>query len=225
MTTQDTQCAAPGTLVFFAGPMDSGKSTLALQMAHTQSAHDRQGQLFTSQDRAGQAHITSRIGLERPAVEVAPGFSFVEHIQQATQLGLRLDFLVCDEAQFYDPEQIDELALVADELGIDVYCFGIMADFRTQLFPGSKRLVEVADRVETMPVRPLCWCGRLGIHNARVIDGVMVTEGSQVLVGDTDSSDKAPGEVHYEVLCRVHHRLRQPKLDGTTLSPVVLPFE
>jgi len=214
---------APGTLVFFAGPMDSGKSTLALQMAHTQSAHDRQGQLFTSQDRAGEAHITSRIGLEKPAIEVDDGFSFVEHVQAETKLGHRVDFLVCDEAQFYSHAQIDELALLVDELGLDVFCFGIMADFRSQLFPGSKRLVEVADRVETMPVRPLCWCGRPGIHNARVINGQMVTEGSQVLVGDT-STAKAPGEVHYEVLCRVHHRLRQPKAQGATLSPASLPF-
>ena len=209
----------PGTLVFFAGPMDSGKSTLALQMAHTQSAHDRAGQLFTSQDRAGDAHITSRIGLERPAIEVGDDFSFVEHIRTQTQLGRRVDFLVCDEAQFYTPAQIDELALLVDELGLDVFCFGIMADFRSQLFPGSKRLVEIADRVETMPVRPLCWCGRPGIHNARVVNGVMVTEGSQVLVGDT-----SPGELHYEVLCRVHHRLRQPKAIGATLSPAALPF-
>lgn len=204
--------------------MDSGKSTLALQMAHTQSSHDRQGRLFTSQDRAGQAHITSRIGLKRSAIEVDEDFSFVQYVQDRLKRGDRVDFLVCDEAQFYSDWQIDELALLVDELGIDVFCFGIMSDFRTQLFPGSRRLVEVADRVETMPVRPLCWCGRLGIHNARVIDGVMVVEGSQVLVGDTDSEAKAPGEVHYEVLCRLHHRLRQPKAAGTTLSPAVLPF-
>jgi len=204
--------------------MDSGKSTLALQMAHTQSSHDRAGQLFTSQDRAGQAHITSRIGLERPAVEVDDDFSFVAYVRDVTQQGQWLDFLVCDEAQFYSAQQIDELALLVDDLGIDVFCFGIMSDFRTQLFPGSQRLVELADRIETMPVRPLCWCGRLGIHNARVIDGVMVTEGSQVLVGDTDSSAKAPGEVHYEVLCRMHHRLHQPKSNGATLSPAALPF-
>jgi len=191
-------------------------------MAHTQSAHDRTGQLFTSQDRAGQAHITSRIGLERPAIEVTDDFSFVDHVRRATRRGQRIDFLVCDEAQFYSAQQIDELALLVDELGIDVFCFGIMSDFRTQLFPGSRRLVEVADSIETMPVRPLCWCGRAGIHNARVIDGVMVTEGSQVLVGDTDNR---PGDVHYEVLCRVHHRLRQPKAVGATLSPAALPFE
>jgi len=217
----------PGELVYFGGPMDSGKSTMALQMDHTQSAHDRSGRLFTSQDRSGQAHISSRIGLARPAIEVDDDFSFWSYVVEAIRQGQRIDYLVCDEAQFYSPEQVDELALIVDELGIDVFCFGILCDFRTQMFPGSKRLVELADRVETMPVQPLCWCGRPATHNARVIDGVMVIEGDQVLVGDTDATSGDAGhQVHYEVLCRVHHRARQPKArTGATLSPSPLPFD
>jgi len=211
-------------LVFFGGPMNSGKSTMALQMNHTQSAHDRMGRLFTSQDRAGDAHISSRIGLERAAIEVEERFSFWDYTVDQLRRGQRIDFLICDEAQFYTPVQVDELALVVDELAIDVFCFGIMCDFRTQMFPGSKRLVELADRVETMPVQPLCWCGRPGTHNARVIDGEMVTEGDQVLVGDTD--DSGAHQVHYEVLCRIHHRAHQPKgRTGATLSPSTLPFD
>jgi len=216
----------PGQLVYFGGPMDSGKSTMALQMDHTQSAHDRSGRLFTSQDRSGEAHISSRIGLARPAIEVDESFSFWEYVVGAIKKGQRIDYLVCDEAQFYTPEQVDELALIVDELNIDVFCFGILCDFRTQMFPGSKRLVEMADRVETMPVQPLCWCGRPGVANARVIDGVMVTEGDQVLVGDTEPAGTGGvQQVHYEVLCRVHHRARQPKgFSGATLSPAPLPF-
>ena len=213
----------PGELVFFGGPMDSGKSTMALQMDHTQSAHDRSGRLFTSQDRSGHAHITSRIGLSRPAIEVDETFSFWGYVIGQLRAGLRVDYLVCDEAQFYTPAQVDELALVVDQIGLDVFCFGIMCDFRTQMFPGSKRLVELADRVESMPVRPLCWCGRPGTHNARVIDGVMVIEGDQVLIGDTEENQH---RVHYEVLCRIHHRARQPKgVSGATLSPNPLPFD
>ena len=216
---------APGELVFFSGPMDCGKSTLALQVQYTQAAHGRRGQLFTSQDRAGDAKVTSRIGLSSPAVEVVEGFSFWQHVICTLQVGGKLDFLVWDEAQFYTPEQIDELARVVDELGIDVFAFGIMADFRTELFPGSRRLVELADRVERMQVEPLCWCGARATHNARVVDGVMVTEGSQVVVGDTEEDPQA-GEVHYEVLCRKHHRRRVTKeMSRATLSPEVLPVD
>ena len=69
--------------------------------------------------------------------------------------GLPVDFLVCDEAQFYSAEQVEQLARVVDELGIDVFAFGITTDFRTKLFPGSSRLIELADRVEVVfrPVR------------------------------------------------------------------------
>ena len=222
--TADTRQVNPRQLVFFAGPMDSGKSTLALQMAHTQSSHDRKGWLFTSQDRGGEAHITSRIGLDETAIEVDPDFRFLDFIRDVRERGERIDFLVCDEAQFYTPAQIDDLALAADEWDVDVFCFGLLTDCLTELWAGSKRLVEIADRVEMTPIQPLCWCGRPGTHTARVIDGVMVLEGPQVVVGDMDG-DGASGAVQYQVLCRVHHRLHQAKPTGTTLSPAVLPFD
>lgn len=213
----------PGELVFFSGPMDCGKSTLALQMHYTQASHGRQGELFTSQDRSGQAVISSRIGLSSAAVEVGPGFDFWAHVVERLSEGARLDFLVCDEAQFYSPAQIDQLAAVVDDLGIDVFAFGIMADFRTELFPGSRRLVELADRVETLQVQPLCWCGARATHNARVVNGRMITHGSQVVVGDTAGEADA---IHYEVLCRKHHRRQVTKqLSQATLSPEVLPFQ
>ena len=94
-------------------------------------------------------------------------------------------------------------------MAIDVYAFGITADFRTRLFPGSQRLVELADRVEVLQVEALCWCGRRGTHNARTIDGVMVVEGDQVVVGDTGSAGRAErARSAYEVLCRRHHMRR-----------------
>ena len=213
---------AAGELVFFTGPMDCGKSTLALQLHHTQSAHGRHGALMTSQDRSGDAVITSRIGLSSPAAEVNPGFDFWAYVVEQITAGTKIDFLVCDEAQFYSADQIDQLARLVDDLGLDVFAFGIMADFRTELFPGSRRLVELADRIETLQVQPLCWCGARATHNARVVDGVMITEGSQVVVGDTEGHTS---EVHYEVLCRKHHRRRVTKeMSRATLSPEVLPF-
>ena len=114
------------------------------------------------------------------------------------------------------------LGPVVDELQLDVYAFGILSDFRTRLFPGSQRLIELADRVESLPLGPLCWCGARGTHNARTVDGLMVTEGSQVVVGDTAEG----GEVRYEVLCRAHHRRRvTARRAKATLSPDPLPFD
>lgn len=219
-------------LVYFTGPMDCGKSTLALQLAHTQAGHGRRGRLFTCHDRSGRAVITSRIGLSADAVEVEPGFDFWQHLVDALTAGERIDFLVCDEAQFYTPTQIDDLARIVDDLGIDVFAFGILADFRTELFPGSRRLVELADRMETLQVQPLCWCGERATHNARVVDGAMVTEGDQVAVGDTDEANggEAGGRddtsvVTYQVLCRRHHRQRMTlERARATPNPEPLPF-
>jgi thymidine kinase len=136
--------------------------------------------------------------------------------------GGRIDYVVCDEAQFYSPLQIEQLARLTDELQIDVFCFGILTDFRATLFPGSARLVELADRMELLQVEALCWCGERATHNARTIGGEMVTEGEQLVVGDIVSLDH---EVAYEVLCRRHHRRRLTQARArATLSPEVLPF-
>jgi thymidine kinase len=202
--------------------MDCGKSTLALQLDYTQSTHGRKGRVFTSQDRAGAGLITSRLGLSVQAIEADEGFDFWRYVIGELTTGKRVDYIVCDEAQFYTRDQIDQLARIVDELQLDVYAFGILADFRTTLFPGSQRLVELADRVETLPLGPLCWCGARGTHNARTVDGLMVTEGSQVVVGDTADG----GEVRYEVLCRAHHRRRMTAFRAkATLSPDPLPFD
>lgn len=209
-------------LVFFTGPMDCGKSTLALQVDHTQARSGRAGRLFTSQDRAGDATVSSRLGLQRPAIEVSATLDFWAYVVRQLTTGQRVDYLVCDEVQFYERAHIDQLARVVDDLQLDVYCFGILADFRTMLFPGSARLVELADRMEMLQVRPLCWCGSPATHNARTVNGLMVTEGSQVVIGDTAGGS---GDLQYEVLCRRHHRRKlTAAVAKATLSPDPLPF-
>lgn len=212
-------------LVFNTGPMDCGKSTLALQMDYTQSAHGRRGRLFTRQDRSGKAAVTSRLGLAHEAFEVDDEFDFWTFVIRELTSGKRVDYLICDEAQFYSPEQVEQLARIVDELQIDTYAFGILSDFRTKLFPGSQRLIELADRTETLPLGPLCWCGERGTHNARTSGGEMITEGSQVAVGDTSGAD-GEAEISYEVLCRQHHRRKVTKAKAkATLSPEPLPFD
>ncbi len=196
-------------LQLFTGTMDSGKSTLALQTHHNHRARGRHGLLFTRWDRAGTATLSSRLGMREEAVEVAEGFDFWAHVVAALTRGAQVDYLICDEAQFYTAGQVEQLARVVDELGVDVFCFGILTDFRTRLFPGSARLVELADRVLVLQVETLCWCGRRATHNARTEDGEMVTEGDVVVVGDVEEAGSAPPAgrpvVGYEVLCRRHH--------------------
>ena len=208
--------------MFFTGPMDCGKSTLALQFDYTQATSGRRGRLFTSRDRAGESTISSRLGLATPAIEVTDQFDFWIYLVEEMSAGERIDYLVCDEVQFYTGDQIDQLARIVDDVAIDVLAVGILTDFRAQLFPGSRRLVELADRMELLQVRPLCWCGARATHNARTRDGVMVTEGDQLVVGDMSGSG---AEVTYEVLCRRHHRLGLTRLVVQAGMSEPLPFE
>jgi thymidine kinase len=213
---------------FFTGTMDSGKSTLALQTDHNHAARGRVGRMFTSRDRAGAATLSSRLGLRHEAVEVSDDLDFWGYVVDSLTHGARVDYLVCDEAQFYSRRQVDQLARVVDELQIDVFAFGILTDFRTELFPGSARLVELADRMHVLQVETLCWCGKRATHNARTVDGEMVVDGEVIVVGDLDGAEAeaAPADVGYEVLCRQHHRRRLTASRARAVSMVgePLPF-
>jgi thymidine kinase len=213
-------------LHFFTGTMDSGKSTLALQTNHNHAARGRVGRIFSTHDRAGEATLSSRLGLTHDAIEVEPAFDFWRYVVENLTQGGRIDYLICDEAQFYSPDQIDQLARVVDELQIDVFAFGILTDFRSLLFPGSGRLVELADRMNVLQVEALCWCGKRATHNARTENGVMVTEGDVIVVGDVESPDEQPADVAYEVLCRQHHRRRltAARAKAVSLAAEPLPF-
>ncbi|MBS2965604.1 thymidine kinase [Actinocrinis puniceicyclus] len=192
-------------LIFFSGTMDCGKSTLALQMGHNRSARGRRGLVFTRDDRAGRSVLSSRLGLSTAAVEVTEGCDLYAYTERALAADPEIDYVICDEAQFLAPAQVEQLASVVDELRVDVFAFGITTDFRTRLFPGSRRLIELADEIRVMQVETLCWCGARATHNARTVGGEMVVEGEQVVVGDV-----APdAQVGYTVLCRRHHRARQ----------------
>ncbi|MFZ9397775.1 MAG: thymidine kinase [Ilumatobacteraceae bacterium] len=191
------------TLRFSFGTMGSGKSTLALQIHHNLSSRDRRGLLLTKLDRDG-TQVTSRLGVSAPAIEVTPELD----VFSLARARMPLDFVVCDETQFYTVEQCDQLARIVDELEVDVYAFGLITDFRGLLFDGTRRMLEVADERVEMQVEARCWCGSRATHNARVVNGVVVYEGETVVVGDTEDAPSEPlfGDVvRYELLCRRHY--------------------
>jgi thymidine kinase len=191
------------TLRFSFGTMGSGKSTLALQIHHNLSSRHLRGLLLTRLDRDG-TQVTSRLGVSAPAVEVHDGLD----VFALAMARMPLDFIVCDEAQFYAPAQCDQLARVVDELGVDVYAFGLITDFRGVLFDGTKRLLEIADERVPLQVEARCWCGQRATHNARLVNGIVVYEGETVVVGDTEDEPEQPlfgDTVRYELLCRRHY--------------------
>lgn len=199
-----------GHLRFYYGPMDCGKSTLALQVDHNQARQGRKGLLLVHHDRSGKPQITSRIGITRQAIEVHGDVDLRDLVRARWAEGSRVDYLIVDEAQFLTPAQVDQLAELADDVQVDVYCFGIATDFRSELFPGSRRLFELADDLEPVQVDVLCWCGLPARFNARVADGVVIRAGDTVLVADTDRElpeSVPPATVRYQVLCRRHFRV------------------
>ena len=198
-------------LRFFHGTMGSGKSTLALQIHHNLRRRGLEGLLLTQQDRAGGV-VSSRLGVESEAVQVDPDVDIEKLV-----LDRGAGYAVCDEAQFYEPAQIDQLARLVDLHDIDVWAFGLLTSFQGRLFPGTARLLEVADERQEIQVEARCWCGSRATHNARLVDGVMVTEGDLMVVGDTavaaspqERLDLSTPEVTYELLCRRHWTAREP---------------
>ncbi|MFM7252488.1 MAG: thymidine kinase [Ilumatobacteraceae bacterium] len=192
------------TLRFSFGTMGSGKSTMALQIHHNLTSRDLFGLLLTALDREG-AKVSSRLGVAADAVEVLADLD----LYSLAVDNWPLHYMVCDEVQFYTAAQCDQLARVVDDLGVDVFAFGLITDFRGQLFEGTKRMLEIADERVPMQVEARCWCGSRATHNARVVNGAVVFQGETVVVGDTGEHADRPlfGDVvRYELLCRAHYR-------------------
>lgn len=187
-----------GKVKFSYGPMDCGKSTLALQIDHNLARQGRQGLLLVSNDRSGPGQITSRIGITREALELDVGTDLRGVVRRAWERGTHVDYLIVDEAQFLSPDQVEQLCELADEATIDVYSFGIATDFRSRLFPGARRLFELADELAPVQVEVLCWCGLPGRFNARVAGDEVQRTGDTVVVADTADVDDTESSADIE---------------------------
>ena len=132
--------------------------------------------------RDGANVIRSRIGLEAKAQVIPPE----EDIVRAYRRAGKHDVIIADEAQFFTPEQIDQLRTLVDEEDLPVLCFGLRTDFLTHFFPGAQRLMELADSLTE--IKTVCACGRKATVNARIDEtGRIITQGDQVMLGGNDS--------------------------------------
>jgi thymidine kinase len=195
-------------LRFSFGTMGSGKSTLALQVHHNLEQCGQVGLLLARLGR-DDSHVTSRLGIRAPCLEVDDGLDLYELCAKYRAERGRLDYVVCDEAQFFSAAQADQLARVVDELRCDVFAYGLITDFRGLLFAGTSRLLELADERVSLQVEARCWCGARAANNARLVNGELVREGEVVAVGDTSPAPARPlfgDTVSYVLLCRRHFR-------------------
>ena len=172
-------------LYFKYGAMGSSKTAQALITKYNYEENDLKVWLIkpSADTRDGAETLRSRIGLEAQVEVIAPEVDIYARFLGSK--ARRSDVIIVDECQFLTEKQIDQLRTIVDEHNIPVMCFGLRTDFQTHLFPGSRRLMEVADTIQE--IKTICDCGAKATVNARVNEGYIVTEGAQVVLGGNDS--------------------------------------
>ena len=189
-------------LYFRYGAMGSSKSANILMVRYNYEERGQYAVLLKprTDNRDGEHEIQSRIGLSAPAEYVDEFLKEIaefwdDEISEYTYHGRRVDAILVDEAQFLSPEEVDTLSDIVDFYNIPVLCYGLRTDFLNHLFPGSRRLMEIADVIEEVPT--VCWCGKRAQCNTRYANGKIVREGAQIMLGSNES---------YVALCRKHYK-------------------
>lgn len=188
-------------LYFKYGAMGSSKTANALITKFNYEERGMKVWLIkpAADDRDGRDIVKSRIGLASRCFVVTPEMNLVAEYNKMPDR----DVIIVDEAQFLAGEQVDQLRELVDNKDIPVLCFGLRTDFRTRVFPGSLRLLEIADSISE--IKTVCRCGSKATVNARIDgNGNIVTDGEQVFIGGNDS---------YEAMCHACYmkRIRQQK--------------
>jgi len=181
-------------LYFYYASMNAGKSSHLLQADFNYRERGMRTMLWTAAlDSRSQGMVRSRIGLESEAHRFTPETDLWSTISAAHKVE-PLDCVLVDEAQFLLPDQVWQLARLADEAGIPVLCYGLRTDFQGALFPGSAALLGIADAL--VELKAVCHCGRKATMNLRVDEsGAAVRQGQQTEIGGND---------RYVALCRKH---------------------
>ena len=189
-------------LYFRYGAMGSSKSANILMVRYNYEERGQRAVLLKprTDTRDGAHEIRSRMGLSAPAEYVDEFLKVIGNTWRTDSTeyryqGEKVDAVLVDEAQFLSEKEVDILSDSVDFYEIPVLCYGLRTDFRNRLFPGSRRLMEIADVLEEVPT--VCWCGRRAQCNTRYADGKIVREGAQIMLGANES---------YVALCRKHYK-------------------
>lgn len=176
--------------------MNSGKTTTLIQAAYNYEERGMRVMIIKPGiDSKGGSRLSSRIGASRDVdILLAPDQSFLKIIEKT---GDNLACVLVDEAQFLQPEQVDELFWYAVVKDIPVLAYGLRTDFQTKGFPGSTRLLEIAHELQEL--KTICRCGKKAVFNGRKLNGVFVSEGSQVAIDGEDA-------IEYESLCALCYK-------------------
>ena len=196
-------------LYFRYGAMNCGKTTLLLQVANNYEERGMKVVIIKPLiDSKGNDTIVSRIGLSRKVDYLIKNDdnikSFLKNCFRS-----KVSCVLVDEAQFLNKEHVDELFLFTKKYNIPVICYGLRSDFKTEVFPGSLRLFEIADVIEELYT--ICRCGKRAKFNGRIVNGEFVSTGSQVAIDGVD-------EVQYESLCGKCYLEKVLKIDVNSVD-------
>jgi thymidine kinase len=183
-------------LYFRYSAMGAGKSLDLLKVAYNYEERGMRVVLFNSHldTRFEKERIASRTGISKQSINFFTDTNFYDHIMDHFfHKDISLNCILFDEAQFLTKDQVRQLRDVANQLSIPVICYGLRTDFQANLFEGSQWLLAWADEIEEL--KTICWCGRKATMNARVVDGRVIKEGEQILIGGNES---------YIALCQKH---------------------
>ena len=166
-------------LVFNYGAMDSGKTREILRVIYSKKDDGFYPiTIKPKRDTKGDDYITSRDGSSIRVDLLIDDKDNIYYEMSKYLIDNPVDLIIVDEAQFLNKEQIDQLGDIVDELGIDVYCYGLLTDFKGNMFEGSKRLIEISD--DKIEIERECKCGRKKLYNSRMLDGFIVLDGEQI---------------------------------------------
>ena len=202
-------------LTFFYSAMNAGKSTMAMQIAY--NYEELEGIVFVWKpfiDTKGDDKIVSRIGIERKVdKKLTPTDSPLKIIRNELKTHEKIDAIIVDEAQFLTENQVNELYYIAKKMNIAILCFGLRCDFTVKPFPGSARLLAIADSLRE--IKTLCKCKNKATQNLRLINGIPTFEGEQVAIdGEKNITyESVCGTCYIDYYTKYHnHELENPML-------------
>ena len=175
--------------------MNAGKSIELIKVAYNYEERGKHVLTLVPaiDNRYGTGLITSRIGIQREAMIVSDETNILELYMRENEKQ-KIDCILIDECQFLKKHHIQELVEIVDSCDVPVLAYGLKNDFRNELFEGSYYLLIYADKIEE--IKTICWCGRKATMVARLVDGRIVKQGEQIVVGGNDM---------YISLCRKHY--------------------
>tara|TARA_B100000287_G_C20481344_1_gene721300 strand:- start:342 stop:938 length:597 start_codon:yes stop_codon:yes gene_type:complete len=188
-----------GKIIFKHGTMSSGKTTLLLQTHfNLNAAFPSQVMLINKHDRCGDNICTSRTGVSELATTICDEDVICDVVEEYEKdKRSKIKFILADETQFFTVEQIESLVWLADTEDIEVHAFGLLTSYKGELFPSSKRLLELADKSHQIKNHVRCWCGAPATHNALYVNGKRTFSGEDTIV----DNEKL---IEYIVVCRKH---------------------